>query len=347
MTQQTSLDFSTPSMIFVCVKWVATRLEVDPVDGTVTHQPQDARFSTADLAAVETALRLADGPLDDGADGAAIGSRPELVVVCVGPAAADDPLRDLIATGVDRVIRIDSGAGPDPSDQPDSADVATAIAETITAATTAATYLDSPDPDVDVMADVLVVCGDTSADRGSGSVPAFLADRLRCSQALGLVEVSSSAQYVSPGSTSPGSRPESSPVDPGSPFGVLRCVRRLDGGRRELLAVTTPAVISVEGSVARLRRAPLASMVRSRDATIEVHRTDLPTATDRSILRPYRPRTRVVAPPTGEHALERIEQLTGARTDRTPPRSITVEPREAARIIVDQIREWGYEWRTD
>ena len=34
-----------------------------------------------------------------------------------------------------------------------------------------------------------VVCGDVSADRGSGSVPAFLAAELDAAQALGLVAV--------------------------------------------------------------------------------------------------------------------------------------------------------------
>ena len=35
----------------------------------------------------------------------------------------------------------------------------------------------------------LVLCGDLSADRGSGSVPAFLAAHLGAAQALGLVAV--------------------------------------------------------------------------------------------------------------------------------------------------------------
>ena len=35
---------------------------------------------------------------------------------------------------------------------------------------------------------------------------------------------------------------------------TLALVRRLDGGRRELLEVEAPAVVSVEGSVATLRR---------------------------------------------------------------------------------------------
>lgn len=330
MGEQTSMDFSSTSLILVCVKWVAARLEIDPVNGSVTHQPHDAWFSTADMAAVETALLLADDRAGDGAVGGLYGSRPEVVAICVGPGAADDYLRDLIASGVDRVIRIDSGPRTDPSDQPTSARVATAIAETINSVVTAAGAGIGAGAGTeagvtrngDAMADPVVLCGDASADRGSGSVPAFVADELGFSQALGLVEVSSSD-------------------------GTLRCVRRLDGGRREVLSVTGPAVISVEGSVARLRRASLAAMVTSRGATIDVRHAELPTDSERPILSPYRPRTRVVDAPAGEHALERIEALTGARTDRTPPRTITAEPHEAARAILDQLREWGYEWRTD
>lgn len=309
MGDRVTSDVTTPTMVLVCLKWVATRLEVDAVDGSVTHQPHEAWFSAADLAAVETALRLADGHTT--------ATRPEVVAICVGPAEADGSLRDLVAVGVDRVIRVDSDSRPDPSDQPTSARVAEAIAEVIMGEV-AGSSTDGP-------ADVLVVCGDASADRGSGSVPAFIADRLGASQALGLLDVSRAPE----------------------PAGTLRCVRRLDGGRRELLRVTTPAVISVEGSVARLRRAPLASMVTSRDATIDLRRAELPDDGERPVLHPYRPRTRIVAPPTGDHALERIEQLTGARADRTPPRTVMAEPREAAGIILDQLREWGYEWRTD
>lgn len=312
----------TPGVVFVCVKWVATRIEVDPVDGSVTNQPHDAWFSASDLAAVETALTLADGATD--------GTRPEVVAICVGPNDADGSLRDLIAAGVDRVVRVDLGPRPDPADQPTSVAVARAIAEVIAAqtgalsatadpATAAANPGQAPASAAADPAGLLVVCGDVSADRGSGSVPAFLADLLGASQALGLLELS----------------------------GDLRCVRRLDGGRRELLSVPLPAVVSVEGSVARLRRASLASMVTSREAAIEVRRGELLDAVERPVLRPYRPRTRIVAPPTGDQALGRIEQLTGARTDRTPPRTVTAEPREAAEIILDQLREWGYEWRTD
>jgi len=50
----------------------------------------------------------------------------------------------------------------------------------------------------------------------------------------------------------------------------------------------------------------------------------------------------VVEPPTGEHALDRIVALTGALVDRTPPRTVDLEPAAAADAILDQLRSWGY-----
>ena len=85
-----------------------------------------------------------------------------------------------------------------------------------------------------------VLCGDASADRGTGAVPAFLAAELGAAQALGLVA-------VEPAGTGP-----------------LRATRRLDGGRREVLDVASPAVLSVEGAVARLRRASLPAELAAR-----------------------------------------------------------------------------------
>ena len=99
------------------------------------------------------------------------------------------------------------------------------------------------------LADPLVVCGDYSADRGSGTVPAALAALTGLPQALGLV----SAVLAEPAADG---------VDGSSSPARIRVQRRLDGARREELLVSPPAVVSVEGSVARLRRAPLVEAVR-------------------------------------------------------------------------------------
>lgn len=171
--------------------------------------------------------------------------------------------------------------------------------------------------DLDVRA---VVCGDLSYDRGSGAVPALLAHHLQFAQALGLIE-----------------------VEPG-PGGSLAAVRRLDGARRERLAVTGPCVVSVEGAVATLRRAPLgAALHGSGPATaLEVRTGRIERHVEPPRLRPWRPRARVLPSPTGASAFERIVTLTGALTERTPPRTVEASPAEAAALILAQLREWGY-----
>jgi electron transfer flavoprotein alpha/beta subunit len=54
--------------------------------------------------------------------------------------------------------------------------------------------------------------------------------------------------------------------------GVLRVHRRLDGGRREVLLVQRPAVVSVEAPAMGLRRAGLPATLASGRAAIPVAR---------------------------------------------------------------------------
>ena len=82
----------------------------------------------------------------------------------------------------------------------------------------------------------------------------------------------------------------------------LRVIRRLDGGRREMLRVTGPAVLSVEGSVARLRRAPLRAALAAQTAEVLPYgTTSVPTGNTSVVaIRPYRPRARVLPAPIGD-----------------------------------------------
>jgi electron transfer flavoprotein beta subunit len=272
-------------LIAACVKWTDLRPDIDPVHATVVSSGRNDGFSPADLAAVEVALELADAW-----DG-------EVVAVTAAPPSSTAGLRQLLAAGVHRAVRVDLGDGH-PGE-----DAAAVLAPVLSAA--------------DLGADV-VVCGDYSADIGSGTVPAYLAHHLRAAQALGLIG-----------------------VEPESP-GRVRAVRRLDGGRRELLAVAAPAVLSVEGSVAELRRAPLAAALAVRDTDVEVRGGRIEHHVEPPRLRPWRPRARVLPAPDGTHALDRVVQLTGALVDRTPPRTVELDPAAAAEAILDQLRAWGY-----
>jgi electron transfer flavoprotein beta subunit len=140
-------------IVAACVKLVDLRPEVDRLTGAVTPSTT-VGCSAADRAAVELALQLADS------------WSAESAVLCCGPDRADPVLREFAAAGVDRLVRIDAAGAPD------SVDVGGLLAATLR------------NLDVGV-----VVCGDHSLDRGSGAVPAYVADGLGAAQALGLVEV--------------------------------------------------------------------------------------------------------------------------------------------------------------
>ncbi len=334
----------------VCWKLVARRFEVDALTGTVTADRHSYGPSPADEAALEWALRIADAA--DAAAGAAadlvtgntaadavdgvevadsaggcgpdagrgpgtapgasagrmVAARSTVTVVCAGPAAADPMLRDALAAGASRAVRIDGL----PVDAPSSV-VARQLAEVVAGCS-------------------LVVCGNASLDRGSASVPAFLAAELDAGQALGVVTIDVATGIVE---------------------------RRLDGGRRERLRIGAPVVISVEGGPVRLRRASLAGVLAARDRPVAVVgaiggavvgavvavRASPADSPEPVVVRrgPYRPRPRVLTPPPVELTpLDRILALTGALVDRTPPRLVHLEPAEAAAEIVGQLQAWGY-----
>ena len=268
--------------IAVCWKWVSLDRE----------READRRWSgvsAADEAALEVALSIADR-----AQATPGAPTSEVTVICLGPPSADDVLREAVAAGATSAVRVDA------STELESQVVAVALAE----------HLGDRD---------LVVCGDYSLDRGTGSVPAFLAGELSMAQALGLLEVRHD-------------------LDAGE--GALRVVRRLDGGRREILDVTPPAVLSVEGSAASLRRASLAASLAARTAPVATVRGPhgrLPEAE----IHPYRPRARVLPAPTGG-SLDRVRQILDVGGSDTHAELVTLDPPAAASKIIDQLRSWGY-----
>jgi electron transfer flavoprotein beta subunit len=263
--------------VVVCLKWVAH-----------PGEPNDERFaglSPADQSALEFALQ----------QGAALGVG--VVAVTVGPAGADKVLRDALACGATRAVRVDSARSMP------SSDVAAAIAAVL----------------ADLVPDAAWVwCGDYSLDRGTGSVPAFLAARLRAAQALGIISVVPAAH------------------------GVIEATRRLDGGRRELLSVSAPAVVSVEGGTALLRRAGLSALRAALSATIEVV-SCAACGHDDAVVHPYRPRARALAAPSGDAALDRLRALTDAGAAvSVRGEQVALGPAEAAARILAALRDWGY-----
>jgi electron transfer flavoprotein beta subunit len=269
--------------IAVCLKWVGIRPEVDAVTG-VTHD--DLRWfgaSPADCAALEIALQLGQQ------------WHAPVTVVVASQDRPDALLQEALAGGATRVIDVAHDASTD------SWSTALVLHEHVN--------------DAD-----LVICGDYSLDRGSGSVPAYLAHLGGRAQALGLIRIASSSP------------------------GELEVVRRLDGGRREVLAVHGRAVVSVEGSVASLRRASLkATLAVTADQIVRRSAPQSATgATTAAITRPWRPRPRALPAPSGTTALDRLRDLTAAQMARTPPQRLELGPHEAAIAIIDQLTQWGY-----
>jgi len=167
----------------------------------------------------------------------------------------------------------------------------------------------------------LVLCGDHTAEAGAGSFPAFLAAELGAQQVLGVVR-----------------------IEPGGD-GPLRVVRRLDGGRREVLRITGPAVVSVEAAGVRLRRAGLPAMLGGLAAPVPVtHATAVIRAARVQTLavHPYRPRPRELAGPVGG-TTSRLHELTGALAERTPPTVLgPLSPGVAAEELLGYLRRHGY-----
>ncbi len=178
-----------------------------------------------------------------------------------------------------------------------------------------------------------VLCGDASSDRGSGAVPAFLAGFLSWAQALGATALD---------------------LPPGAP---ARVERRLDGGRREVLSVHAPGVISVEPGTASLARASLPAVLAAASQPISVvvppgqgvagpaGQAGVPSGLVPApgTPRPFRPRPRVLSgPDPALPAQERVRQLSGALAPAQPARVLRVSPEQAAAVLLDALETWGY-----
>ncbi len=285
------------TVIVAAMGWSWQEADVDPLTGAISASPHDRGPDRADFAALEHALSLAEK------------WDAQVIAATVGPAEADEMLKDALAAGATGALRVEPARR---SSRPRPAELVGG-GQNRPAALAAALRDRYGVPD-------LVLCGDRSADRGTGSFPAFLAAALNAAQALGVVRL----------------EPEGD--------GELRVHRRLDGGRREVLRVRRPAVVSVEAAGVRLRRAGLPETLASRRAVIPVIDA-LATAGHRVPVlgaHPYRPRPRELPVPSGT-ALHRTLQLTGALVERTPPTVLgPLLPEQAADELLGYLRRHGY-----
>jgi electron transfer flavoprotein beta subunit len=337
-------------LVVVCLRHAAARADVDLLTGAVRPAAHGAGPAAAELAALELGLRFA----------AAWQGR--VLAVSAGPPAADETLRDALAAGAAEVLRVDWP-------EADYLDGLAADEQALAAALAGALRPGRP---------ALVLCGDRSADRGTGALPAFLAHELGAAQALGLVSLALPGDESGPAAAEAGITQHEPPADevlaagagrvdgrgavsvasgggaaaeagPAQEAGGLGVVgeRRLPGGWRERLWIGLPAVCSVEAAGISLRRAPLDAMLASRRAGVPVVRPAAAAAGSRDRLiagppRPYRPRTHEVpAAPTGP-ARERLAELSGVLVQRNPPTLLgPATPEEAAAALLDFLRKTG------
>lgn len=312
-------------LIVACVRHVDQRPLVDPLTGAIQPSPRSAEMSAAEEAALEHALRLAE----------AWGGR--VLAITAGPPGADETLRLAAAAGAD-VLRIawsadsaghdstggrlaGSGGNAYSVEQQSPQDYLSELArdERALARALAAGILSAGHPD-------LVLCGDHSADRGTGAVPAYLAHELGAAQACGLVTLTEHD-------------------------GTLTGERRLPGGRRERLRIPRPAVCSVEAAGVRLRRASLPATLAARRAPVPVtlpsagasRGPQSPSPARIGAPRPYLPRTHVVPAPDAAAPNARVLALTGALVDRDPPTvSNPADAASAADALLSYLTRNGY-----
>lgn len=281
-------------VVAVAIKPVAPVLDVDWATGRVRTDATRRLRTPSDGAALATALRIAAA------------RDAEVLVVAVAGPSADEVLRQAIAEGAARALRVVIGDTDlderGPEEQWSSDEIAAALADVLGSAE-------------------VVVCGDASGDRGSGTVPARLAQLLARPQGLCLRDVA---------------------VDGGSILGT----RRLDGGRRERLSLEAPCVLSVEAQASAEPRAPLARLLASRDAQVGVRRVDPAAGARRgdapgAAVGPYRPRASDVAAPTSADPVLRAVELAGSLSRREPPEVLRLGPDDAAEAILERLERWG------
>jgi electron transfer flavoprotein beta subunit len=284
--------------VVACLAPADLRPDVNPLSGLVRVDPRRADLSPSDAAALELARRVAE----------AWGG--QTLAVAAGPPSIDGVLRQALAVGAD-VRRVPYG--PDEFGIVDGSELVADPNQLAAALAGAIRAVGAP---------ALVICGDRSALRGTGAVPASLAHHLRAAQALGLV----SLRVAEAGA-------------------ALIGERRLDGGWRERLLIRPPAVCSVEAAGVRLRRASLSASLAAADAAVPVSptiRSSGPARVSAGPARPYRPRSRVVPAPAGG-TRDRLLALTGAFAAHDPPRIVgPVDAAGGVEELLDYLARHGF-----
>lgn len=272
-----------------------------------------AQLDPADSAALDLALRLK-----------AATPAAEVIVLHVGPTAADPWLREGLARGADRAVRVWDGVAAE-ADSPGLA--------TVVAAAAGALECD------------LVLAGAAGAVYGSGQLGVLSA------RALGWACVTQVAGVADICPTDEGGVASSTAVGP------LRLIRALTAGWVGIVEVQMPAVLTVVPSAAAQQRefdAPLSAAIAALEAEIAVWdlaRLGVPAADVRAadsalrhgVLRTPRPRLRpVAAPDPALSAFERIQGLVRGAVRRREGRVVRAGEQSIAQEVFAALRDEGW-----
>lgn len=283
--------------IAVCLKHVPdpSTVEVDPLTGLIDEGRVLYMLNPADESALELALRLRP-------------ANGKVSALSVGPVEADALLREALAAGVDHAARVwDAEIGP----------IKPAITSILLAA--ALRVIGLPD---------LVLCGGHSADRGSGTVPALLAERLDWPAVTDVTQ-----------------------------FEIVEnralALRRLARGARAESEVRLPAVLGLDTERIRLRQASLPKLMRAKHAPIPLYGLEaldlspqdlhFPAMTLHEVM-PPRPRARIMfAPDAAAPAQERVAQILSAGVAGKAGQILEGgTPEQQADAIIDFLRQHGF-----
>ena len=196
----------------------------------------DERYLTYDMNewdeyAVEAAVRIADA-----------GEGVEVVTVTVGPERVEETIRQALAKGADRAVRVwdDDLAARDLLDARAKATLVEAVAREV-------------DPD-------LVLTGVQSGDAGFAATGVTLAERLGYEWAavVNQLELDREASERASGETA------------SSGAGVARVHRELEGGVEELTEVELPAVLTIQTGINEPRYASLRGIRQAQNKPLDV-----------------------------------------------------------------------------
>ncbi|MBK8185371.1 MAG: electron transfer flavoprotein subunit beta/FixA family protein [Candidatus Competibacteraceae bacterium] len=283
--------------IAVCLKHVPdpSTVEVDPLTGLLAEDRVLYMLNPADESALELALRLRP-------------ANGTVTALSVGPIEADALLREALAAGVERAARVwDAELGP----------LKPALTSILLAATLRVIGL----PD-------LVLCGGHSADRGSGTVPALLAEQLDWPAVTDVTRFEITE-------------------------GRALAQRRLARGARAESEVQLPAVLGLDTERIRLRQASLPKLMQAQHAPIPLYSLEaldlspqdlhFPAMTLHEVM-PPRPRARIMfAPDATASAQERVAQILSAGIAGKSGQKVEGgTPEQQADAIIDFLRQHGF-----